>query len=316
MRDALTEAINSPEGRLAEAVVRRLTTGKAKAGVETLQRLDRLITEPGRAGFLARICLAAEVSTLFEYAPEWTTARLVPLFDWRNAEAGEAWSARKYASYIGSPKLFALTKSAFLDMFGRDDVPIENLNVYSDWLIAILLANQRGGDGYSLAASEARAALRRAGAKVLAPVGHRLAIEMEQAKPHEKWGKWSTLVGPVFEGVWPLDIELQSPATTFKLVQLLLATGDAFGEAARVIIPFIRPEDRRGHTSVYSISEAPEDLYALSPPEMLKLLGAVVGDQPPSSVPCLAPALEKLRRVAPDLSESVAFQKLLASAAD
>jgi hypothetical protein len=47
---------------------------------------------------------------------------------------------------------------------------------------------------------------------------------------------WQTVVGPIFQGAWPIDADLQTSHATFKLVQLLLATGQAFGEAAPVII--------------------------------------------------------------------------------
>jgi hypothetical protein len=82
-----------------------------------------------------------------------------------------------------------------------------------------------------------------------------MAVEMESAKPAEKKLVWQNIVRPAFEGAWPLDAELQSPRTTFKLVQLLLATGEAFGEAAPIIIPFIRPEDARALCVPKTLSE-------------------------------------------------------------
>jgi hypothetical protein len=318
MRDALTDALNAPEGRLAEIVVRKLASGDKKDGPPegSLQRLETLIQEPGRSGFLARIRLAAEVSLLFEYAPEWTSKRIVPLFDWKCPEAADAWEARKYSSYIGSPQLFNLTKASLLELFGRNDVPAENQRIFAEWLTTILLENQRHQNVYALTGTEARAALRRAGVKVLSSVGHRLAVEMEQAKPEEKVDKWNAIVGPVFEAMWPLDVELQGSASTFKLVQLLLATGSAFRQAARVITPFVRPEDPRSHTSVYSISVAPDEIYAANPDEMLSLLVAVVGTAAPGSVHSLRPALERLSGAKPELRGTAQFQRLLTYAAD
>ncbi len=65
---------------------------------------------------------------------------------------------------------------------------------------------------------------------------------MEAAKPEQKAERWQTIVGPVFQAIWPLDIELQSHASTFKLAQILTATGEAFPEAAEVITRLARPE--------------------------------------------------------------------------
>jgi hypothetical protein len=103
---------------------------------------------------------------------------------------------------------------------------------------------------------------------------------MEQAKLEDKVTRWRTVVGPVFQAIWPLDVELQTPASTFKLAQILRAAGEAFPEAADVIIPFIRPDNPRTHSTVFSIAEAPEALYASAPGKMLDLLVAVVEAAP------------------------------------
>jgi hypothetical protein len=161
---------------------------------------------------------------------------------------------------------------------------------------------------------EARSALRQVGVKGLSSVGHRLAVEMEKAKAEEKTEKWRSVVGPVFQSIWPLDVELQTPASTFKLVQILRGSGKAFPEAAGVIIPFIRPEDPQRHTSVYSISEAPDILYSSSPERMLDLISAVVGDAPTRSISGLSKALDRVRVHDPKLADTKKFQKLVSIA--
>lgn len=318
MRDALTDALNAPTGKLAEVLLKKFTKGSrdTELSAEMQQRFDRLVDASGRPGRLARTRLAAEVSTLFERAPIWTRTRIVPLFEWTCPDAGDAWAARKYANYIGRPELFGLTKRPFLEMFGRNDVATEDLRIFAEWLTAVLIANQQRSDNrYALTATEARAALRRAGDKALPSVGQRLAIAMEQAKPEDKVTRWRTVVGPVFQAVWPLDVELQTPASTFKLTQILRAAGDAFPEAADVIIPFIRPDNPRTHSTVFSIAEAPEALYASAPGRMLDLLAAVVGEVPPGTVYSLDKALNRIRTLDPSLTETRKFQKLLSYAA-
>ena len=110
--------------------------------------------------------------------------------------------------------------------------------MFSDWLAAILLANRAVKAGYPLTTTEVRSILRRAGHSSLWSFAHRLATQMESAAPALKTKVWSETVGPVFQGAWPLDVELQTEAATFKLVQILLATGAAFKDAAKIIIPF------------------------------------------------------------------------------
>ena len=317
MRDLLTNSLNAPGGRLAEVLLKKLTKGEDGREMpdDIRTRFEKLIHADGRFGELARVRLAAEVSFLFERAPEWTAQNIVPLFDWSSPDAHAAWASRKYSNYIGSPKLIGLMKEPFLALFSRDDVTEDDLHTFAEWLAAIMLANQSGDADYPITPREARSALRQAGAKGgLSSVGHQLAVEMEKAEPNEKIARWRNVVGPVFRSIWPLDVELQTSASTFKLVEILRGSGEAFPEAADVIIPFIRYEDPSRHTSVYSISEAPDVLYSSSPEKMLDLISAVVGDEPTRSVFGLSKALERVRAQEPKLADTRKFQKLVSFA--
>lgn len=312
MRDLFNDALNAPSGQLAEVLINRIArTDGGEVPNDLRARLDRLIDAPGKSGLLARVRLTADVPCLFDRARNWTMSRLIPLFDWSSPNAADIWSARKYSSYIGSPELFGLLKQPFLQMFGRSDTPDEDLRIFAEWLTAILIANQARDVGYPLPAIEARSALRLAGVRALPSVGHHLALQMAGATEDQKLAHWRMVVGPVFQGIWPLDVELQTPAATFKLVQILLATGGAFPEACDIIIPFIRPEDARSHTTVFSITRPPDALYEAVPSKMLDLIAAVVGEAPPASVYGLGKALSRLRAIDAKLADTRKFQKLL-----
>ncbi len=311
MRDVFNDAINAPPGRLAEILLRKVTEGDVEFPSALQARFDRLVDAPGRPGLLARARLAADVAFLFARAPNWTKSKLLPHFEWPSPDAADVWSARKYSTAIGTPELFGLMKKPFLELFGRNDVPAEDLDTFAEWLAAILTVNQAEGAGYPLTPTEARSALRRAGAKALSSVGHRLATEMESAKPENKAQFWRAVVGPVFQAIWPLDVELQTSASTFKLVQILCATGEAFPEAADITLPFVQPDDPRSQTTVFSLAEAPDSLYTAAPGKMLDLIAAVVGDALPGSVYALGKALSRLRLIAPSLADTRKFQRLL-----
>jgi hypothetical protein len=311
MREPFTDAINAPAGRLAEILLRKVTKEDTELSGGLRARFDKLVDASGRPGLLARVRLAADVPFLFARAPKWTKSRLLPLFEWKSPEAADVWSARKYSNAIGTPELFGLIKKPFLEVFSRQDVQPEDLRTFADWLVAILIVNQAQNAGYPLEPTEARAAMRRAGPTALSSVGHTLAVDMERAKPKDKANRWRKVIGPVFQAIWPLDVELQTSATTFQLVLLLQATGDAFPEAAAVIIPFIRPDEPHGHTTVSSIAEAPAELYKASPTKMLDLLTAIVGNAPPGSVYALSKALSRLRAIEPQLADTRKFQRLL-----
>jgi hypothetical protein len=314
--DVFATALNDPSGNLASVLLKRTPRpkGQVELGKQLRIRYEKLIGSRDLFALLARVRLSAAIAFLFERAPKWTIANLLPSFSWDSSDAPAMWSARKYSNQIGSPELFRLIKDAFSELFSRSDVPEEDLRVFSDWLAAILLANQAVTAGYPLTTTEVRSILRRAGHSSLSSFAHRLATQMESAKPAEKTRVWSETVGPVFQGAWPLDVELQTATATFRLVQILLATGAAFEDAAKLIIPFIRAEDPRHHSSVFSISEANAELYGVAPTEMLKLLSAVAGDAPDHTIYGLQKALSKLREKAPELAQTKAFQKLTAQA--
>jgi hypothetical protein len=315
-KDVFSTALNDPSGNLASVLLKRTPRpkGQVELGKHLRIRYEKLIESGDVFALLARVRLSAAIAFLFERAPTWTTENLVPSFNWDSSDAPAMWSARKYSNQIGSPELFRLIKEPLSELFSRPEVPEEDLRVFSDWLAAILLANHALKTGYPLTTTEVRSILRRAAHSSLSSFAHRLATQMESAAPAEKTKVWSETVGPVFQGAWPLDVELQTETATFKLVQILLATGAAFEDAAKIIIPFIRAEDPRRHSSVFSISEANAELYGVAPTQMLRLLSAVAGDASDHTVYGLKKALSKLEEKAPQLKQTKAFQKLAAQA--
>ena len=83
MRDVFTDALSAPSGQLAEVLINKVTKGDGSELPDDVRaRLDRLIYAPGKPGLLALVRLAADVPYLFDRAPNWTTSRLIPLFDW------------------------------------------------------------------------------------------------------------------------------------------------------------------------------------------------------------------------------------------
>ncbi|MEW8049939.1 MAG: hypothetical protein AB2801_03535 [Candidatus Thiodiazotropha endolucinida] len=311
--DVLSTSINDPSGYLVDVVLKMLDKEPKKDEIpqQIYERLDKLVNSDGEFGRLARINLISNIPYLFNSTPEWSREKLIPHLHWSSPDAAAAWSARKYSKYIGPPELFGLTKQPFLQLFIRADVPDEELRVFAGWLVVIMLANQSDQGEYPLSSVEVRSALRQAGAGCLPSVAHRLAIEMNRAKSEEKQIKWREEICPVFQSIWPLDIELQSSASTTHLVHILRSSGAAFKEAAEVIIPFIRPDTSRGQTSVYSISTADDEVFSSSPERLLDLVVAIVGDSPARAVHGLKETLDRIKENAPLLANTRKFQKML-----
>ncbi|QHW28424.1 SIR2 family protein (plasmid) [Rhizobium leguminosarum bv. viciae 248] len=311
--DLFQKALNVPIGKLAEVLLQLMPSSEKDPlfAKETAPRLDALVEMPGRGGALARTRLAAELNFMFDRAPEWTTARLIPLFAWDAQDAQAVWAARQYSRFIGGARLFALTKGPFLQLFRRVEVPDEVIRTFAGWLVSILLANQTGDAKYDLSFVEARVALRRTSPSALQSVAHDLAEEMEKAKPDQKLVRWRYVVGPVFRGLWPQDVDLLSGTVTFKFLQILRATGEAFPEAADAILPFIVPEEREQGTAAYSLAKADEILFTSAPATMLDVVTAAVGKKPAGSVFDLQKILDRIAAAEPKLADGRKFQSLV-----
>lgn len=273
-------------------------------------RLDALMNKPGKLAQYAKIRLAIDLGYMVDRAPNWSGANLVPLFDWKSPDAPAVWHARQFSRYIGGPKLFSLIKPGFLALFSRADVSDEALRSFAGWMVSILLANRKNNDSYDLNFIEARAALRRTRPTVLVSIAHDFAEEMQRAAPANKLAVWRDHVGPVFDGIWPKDVDLLSGTVTFKLLQILRATGKAFPMAAEVIEPFIVPEEKEQGTATYSLGDADDVLFRSAPRKMLDLVAAAVGKRPPGSVFQLQKVLDRIAVCEPALVDTRKYQSL------
>lgn len=316
-RKNATDSLQSLSGQLASVALLKFTkSSNAPSHTAMLERLTRLTKLDGGLGESARMRLASQIAFLYEHAPNWTAENIVPLFEWKSGSAHAAWSARKYSNYIGSAELFQLTKASFLELFTRSDVDDEDLQAYAGWLTTIIIVNQSREAKYPITSIEARSALRSAGTRSLSSVAQTLTAEMGKATESLKSEKWHEIVGPVFHKIWPLDAELQTPSTSLRLVQLLRSTGNAFPEAAKALIPFLRAETFSPFKSVSYVADVPNELYEYSPERMLDLISAVVGDAAPRSVYDLNKALKRVAEHNPELANTKKYQRLLGMAAN
>lgn len=306
------ESFGHIAGKLVDILMQLMPVSEAETVFreKLAPRLKLLIEKPGKSGQCALVRLAVNLPYLFERAPRWSVRTIIPLFEWTESFAPLVWHARVYSRSIGGPKLFVLLKAAFLSLFSRHDVSDEALRIFSGWLVSMLLANTKSKAEYDLTFVEARAALRRTKPTVLQSVAHDLAEEMQQAAPSQKVAVWRNVVGPLFEGIWPMDVDLLSGAVTFKLLQILRATGEAFPEAAVVIEPFIVPEEKEQGTAAFSLSNADDLLFRSSPTKMLDIVAAVVGKRPPGSVFQLQQVLERISACQPALINTRKYQAL------
>ena len=91
----------------------------------------------------------------------------------------------------------------------------------------------------------------------------------------------------------------------------LRASEEAFPDAVDVVIPFIRPDDHRSSSTIFSLADAPEVLFTSAPAKMLDLAAAIVGDAEPGSVYALSQVLDQIQVAESSLATTAKFQRLL-----
>ncbi len=309
---AFERAWVSPVGEIVDVLLRMITSSEEDATFQEAEpRLDKILSSAGKGGRVARMRLASELNFLYDRAPAWTTEKLLPGFDWKSPDAADFWAARHYSASIGGAQLFLLTKRGFLELFGHRDMSQDIQNVYAGWLFSILVANRTSNAGYDLSYREARAALRKTNPMVLQALAHDVVARMQQIDVGRKRQYWCDVLGPVFEGLWPMDVEMLSGRLTFKLIQILRASGDAFPFAADAILPFIRPEEREQGTAIYSLGKADDVIFNSAPEKLLNVVAAAAGEKEKGSIYGLRAVLERIAGADPTLVNGRIFQRLL-----
>jgi hypothetical protein len=97
--DWLTSAINHPAGHVAlswlKVLSKRLALDRS-GGIPAAQRAryEALLTAQGSNGLLGRVAFASQAHFLFSMDADWTTAHVIPIFDWSTDadRAEQAWS--------------------------------------------------------------------------------------------------------------------------------------------------------------------------------------------------------------------------------
>ena len=265
--DPLTDALNHPAGKLAEAALARLRKYEPEAGAgipESVRRyFDAIGEHPG--GQLGRVMLATRLHYLFAVDPGWATRHMIARLDpGGSQEAASLWSAYGWSPSIG-PDLLRAFKGPFLEVLRSEGPEVRKRgNLRSLFMTVCLEASEE------LTGQEIRNvvdALPESGLKtVLRSLKQRLtgdAAERERI--------WLEKVQPWLRAYWPQAVVRNTAGTSQVILELLAQCGEAFAQAAEWSLEYLRPLEGRG---LYRLNE---NGHAEQHPEaMLRVLDRVV----------------------------------------
>ena len=185
------------------------------------------------------------------------------------------WAARAYDDF-GSVELFEALKEPFLELLLRNDVDHDVKRNMTQRLVIAAIHTLRPEGNRLVELPEVRRVLRRADALVRRTAAWRLRLELEKGDYLERGKTWRELIGPVFEAIWPPDVDLRDAECSDNLVRLALAAGDAVDEAADAVLPYLVKHQESIQIFYFETDENNRPIAAQHSATIVKLLDAVV----------------------------------------
>lgn len=308
-RNIVDRALNSPTGRLTDAVLVELDEGRKAGGAAAPVLIDNLVAAAGAPAFsgaLARASLMHNLSFVLSFDLDEVNERLVA------AVAGDDWEARALRRVLVS---HGQLPAAATRMFGQaivEGATSLGSEERADWaafnLLFPVLVTLRGdyehehwgigADDAAKALREGSLALREGALEVVAG----WVTQMEEGPE----ASWRTVIGPLMARVWPRERSFMHPRLSRHFAKLAVATGDAFPDALSHLQPYMTPLEGYSNAFVIERSQAPEAY----PTETLALLWTLLGPDSQAESYEISKILDRLIAADPELERDRRLQWL------
>ena len=308
MDDPITNALNHPAGKLADAAVARLLKYKPKAGdglpATVRPYFDAIAGD--RNGHLGRVMLATRLHYLFAVDPDWVADQLIPLLSpGRSEEASNLWYAYGWSRTIG-PSLLQALKEPLLQILQDDGLRPRTARNLTMVVMAICLEapNELTDDEVDQVVET----MSEDGLKtVLTSLQARLGGE-----PAERAQSWRKKVQPWLQKHWPRAAVRNTAGTSSVLLNVLANCGEAYPEAADWCLDYLKPTEG----DVFRLHKS--ELARQFPEPTLEVLDRIIG---PNSLPghhrhMLDQILDQMSEAMPNIEANRRFQRLYRAATE
>lgn len=301
--------LSSPAGNLASIAVRevvRRTPGESARKNKALGRLRRLVSAGGEPGTIALAVCAQRLSRLHYVAPDWAEKYIVPPLLEHTPAAHSLWRAKSYDGHPGTARLVSLIKVRLIAALrqGMDENETHNLLLQ---LLLALVWKQRGTQpDQPVEPADIKTVLTFGGAELRRHVSWLLCrwIENEKADAPKAWRNY---YGPMFRAIWPRDAAFKDAQLTQSLISLVCATGNAFPDALKDVLPFLSAG--AGVNTIYRLKKDEAAIIQRFPSEVLGLLDMVIRDAKHVTYD-LDSALNEIVSAAPALANDAQCKRL------
>lgn len=310
LSDVYQKAINLPPGELSQILLKEISAQSEK-GMNLDNSLRDLIrsvsTNTAAAGYFGCCVFARNLKFLFTIERQCVIENLVP----RIREKNDAGAGLRGAMLRGeiTPEISSVLKNEILTGVienGSDEHLAEDVVVNIFCLTLAILKNDGKINEWKMTPNEMKRALQRAGSAIR---GAMLATLAEWLSIASKEGEnaWDQVAVPFFRKIWPKEQEFVSSTFTSHMISLVLAAGQKFPEALKLMRPYIRPYDQE-YVSLHEIENS--EVLEKFPHEALELIWLACGPRSRGGFDELPNIIRKLVEACPNIGTKRRLQWL------
>lgn len=285
-----TEALNSPSGRLADALLDEDSFKNASNVIEYpkewLRHAEDLLQLPDDAGRHALVMFSFHLKRLYWIDPKWTEANLLVKLNGTERDIDAFWSGYFWSATVPQPVLYGRLKPAMLALAAN--TPSFKRNDFVA-LAGILLAGWGTKvDGSRFVTDEE---LRTTIIKGSDEFRSNVLGELERFSDDVTW---KNLRLEFLKDVWPQQKLVKSPSISARFVELICNSSDDFSRVLQAALPHLSKLERE-YSALYQLrhpeNEEGQSLAQRFPADALVLLWTVlpenVSDWPYGAGECL-----------------------------
>lgn len=265
-----TEALNSPAGKLAQALMTDpgKSEGTPGGGFETnwLRRVEQLVDAVGDTRRHSLAILAYNLTWFYARDSAWTDKHMLSALD-DNDDAQALWAGVLWSSQAPSPALYLRLKPALLKLAKESWVTRHS---YIEVLAGILLVGWINVDGGTplINSDELRTVLLSASDEFRSQVLWQI----------ERWSEdplWRDRIRQFLTDVWPRQKTVKTPKASARLAELAFSDERIFAAIADVVVDRVTMADR-AHLMLYDFIENPDGIVGPHAEQALALLARVL----------------------------------------
>lgn len=279
--DWTMEAINSPTGKVAEALFndpRKDNLNRNQSFPSAwLAHVEALLALPNDLRRHAMVILFHNLNWFFAVDPKWTEQNLLPALHGNDADDRDAaWSGFLWGARTPNKDLYMRLKNDMLEFAAN---PLPSRRSYGEIIAGMILAGWGTVDGATgercISNDEMRSLLLTADDEFRSRVlwqAQRWSDEQNE-NSHERWeGQLSELLQ-----IWPRQLSARSPNTSARLCELAFSSGDQFPTIAALVLPLLSKIERN-HLMLPELRRSGDNIVDRHPEQALALLHAVLPD--------------------------------------